>query len=98
MNGELSTPEWSEYVDTPILLWYPHTPLPHYLKNDKCMRRVYNQNPRMNTADSRYSIFKKNQTERGDFCKDQCSSIFSGECDYPFKIRLVGLENLLKIF
>lgn len=30
ISGKFYPPEWEKFIDTPILLWYPHTPIPHY--------------------------------------------------------------------
>lgn len=44
-----------------------------------------------------FNLQRRNQHENNVFFLEH-NVLYSGECDWPFRIRICGIENLFKIF
>lgn len=109
MKGEDVPPiDWSQFAETPIVLWYPPRELPAlkaskdnmFAKNDALqkihpkLQNVQFPHRLLHTPDFKAKPIKDNENVKWF---DKVVS-YSGEIDLQFRVRILGIENLSIIY
>lgn len=103
--------QWKKYEDVPILLWYPPESLFNSeqleakdVSIDKqkaffSLKEPEITRPRLvsKTVMKDFNEHRRNQHENNVIFLEH-NVLYSGECDWPFRLRICGIENFFKIF
>ena len=113
-NGIMGEIDWNKFLEAPLFLWYPPFKLPiyksdgiynqeEYLRNKKefdlkmfeeiSKPRVLNQK-----CMEEFKEMRRNEYKNGIIHLNENNKLYTGECDWVFRIKILGIENIFKIF
>ena len=114
INGIYTEIDWNKFLEAPLFLWYPPFKLPIYKTEAIFNQQEYQQNrnefdekfyeeiskPRVlnQKCMEEFKEMRRNDYHKGIIHIDENSKLYTGECDWVFRIKILGIENLFKIF
>lgn len=99
-QGIVSQIDWETYKSVPMLLWYPPVALPPFHPDQKLARKIFHtkfqeENCLFREMQDFSSI--KQHLERSKYLTSPREKLLSGECDYPFRLRICGINNIERL-
>ena len=107
-NGYSEPIDWKKYEDTPFFIWYPPKELPQqkfsrdimYIETNKEESVKYESIPTMkpllNTP--AFNFQQKEFIRETEIKQLKKDCVYTGELDAPFRVRILGIDNLEVIF
>lgn len=107
-RGVIKPVPWEQYKDVPIMLWYPPFPLDPYTKKHSEGEKnkiIQDLNPEESNRPrvvskgmmKDFNNLRRIQHENNVIVMEK-NVLYSGECDWPFKIKICAVENIIKMF
>jgi len=112
-KGIYSEIDWNKFLEAPLFLWYPPFKLPTYktetiynLQEYQKNLQVFNEKlydevskPRVlnQKCMEEFKELRRDQYRKGIIHMNENNKLYSGECDWVFRLKIHGIENLFKL-
>ena len=112
-NGIYSEIDWTKFLEAPLFLWYPPFKFPTYKNESSFNQEEYEKNqrdfdekfydeiskPRVlnQKCMEEFKETRRQQYRNGIIHLNENNKLYTGECDWVFRVKIMGIENLFKL-